>query len=171
VGYLTLPVYPYSSITVNITPEAMGRIDTVAIGAYTIASYEYIGPFVAQKTYPTTTPMVYQPKYDNLGRITSADSGASLAKFDYEYQPNSNNIASMKYEHRPGDPDVEFRYDRLDRLTQVWCGMDSSDEPLVYELLGNCDFVNRRIQYNSRSVAYCFQFTSPGLAGKIWGRG
>ncbi|MHC4867958.1 MAG: hypothetical protein ACYTEX_28130 [Planctomycetota bacterium] len=50
--------------------------------------------------------------------MVCSGSNTSYAKFDYEYDSNSNNISKMTYDHRdPNDPCTEFTYDRLDRLT------------------------------------------------------
>ena len=44
----------------------------------------------------------YAPTYDNLGRITSADYTASIAKFDYTYVANETNIYQKEFDHRTG---------------------------------------------------------------------
>ncbi|MHC4649134.1 MAG: hypothetical protein ACYTBJ_27090, partial [Planctomycetota bacterium] len=84
-GHLKQITYPLSC-NADITPDWQGRIGEVKLFGVSIATYKYIGPRVAQRKY-TSVNVTYEPQYDNLGRITSADSGASYAKFDYEYDP------------------------------------------------------------------------------------
>ena len=89
--------------------------------------------------------IIYQPSYDNLGRITSADYTADYAKFDYIYGPNTNNISQMKFDHRTSpfdDPCNVFSYDNLDRLIIAEYGVTDNNEVFVYDDLGNRDLVN-----------------------------
>ena len=45
---------------------------------------------MAQRSYPGPG-VTYEPTYDNFGRITSANYGAGIVKFDYTYVENENN--------------------------------------------------------------------------------
>ena len=132
--------YPNGS-QVYITPDWAGRIDTVKLSSTTIATYKYIGSRVAQRSYPVPG-VTYQPTYDNLGRITSANSGTSFAKFNYEYAADSSNISRMTYDHRTGDPCTVFSYDNLDRLSDAQYGIDDSNELFAMDKLGNRTNVN-----------------------------
>jgi hypothetical protein len=103
-----------------------------------------VGSRVAKRAYTQASPDIeYQPDYDGLGRITSADTGASFAKFDYQYDANTNNISKMTYDHRdPNDPCTDFAYDRLDRLTIAEYGIQDNNEVFTIDDLGNRDNVN-----------------------------
>ena len=142
-GFLTSTKYP-NGFKINITPDWQGRIDTVEWDEMTIiATYKYIGPRVAQRSY-SQPGITYQPTYDNLGRITSADSGTNYAKFDYEYAANTNNISQQKYDHRIGDPCTVFSYDNLDRLTTAEYGIQDNNEVFTMDDLGNREKVDVR---------------------------
>ncbi|MFC1739701.1 hypothetical protein ACFL1G_11755 [Planctomycetota bacterium] len=104
-----------------------------------------------QRKYVLSDPdIVYEPDYDNLSRITEAytykdtPTPTEVVKFTYEYQTNTNNISKQTYEHRSGDPDTDFTYDNLDRLTEADYGIDSTDEVFTIDDLGNRDTVNLR---------------------------
>ena len=149
-GFPTSITYPDGN-QIDITPDWRGRIDTIAIGNDDLVTYKYIGPRVAQRSYLLLNPDIdYEPTYDNLGRITSADSGTSYAKFDYLYQANTNNISRQTYDHRSGDPYTTFSYDDLARLTTANYGT-SDDEVFTLDDLGNRDLVNLR---DSNNVDY-----------------
>jgi len=98
---------------------------------------------VAQRSYPNPS-ITYQPSYDNLGRITSADTGTGYAKFDYQYGPNTNNISRQAYDHRTNDPCTLFSYDNLDRLTMAEYGIGDNNEIFTMDDLGNRSNVNVR---------------------------
>ena len=142
-GYPNSVTYPYSSVTLNYTADWQGRIDTLKVGAAEVVTYQYIGSRIAKKsfTYPVTD-VVYQPSYDNLGRITSADWGNSDVKFDYTYDANTYNISRMEYDHRTNDPYTDFSYDNLDRLTIAEYGIGDNNEIFTMDDLGNRDSVN-----------------------------
>ena len=59
----------------------------------------------------------YEPTYDNLGRITSVDTDSAIAKFDYTYTADENNIWKKTFDHRSGNPYNEYTYDDIDRET------------------------------------------------------
>ena len=144
-GFLTSTKYPNATTTVNITPDWQGRIDTVRLGS-TLAVYKYIGSRVAERNYPYMNPDVtYRAAYDNLGRITSGrtfQSSTDIVKFDYQYDPNTNNITKQTYDHRTSDPAVDFTYDNLDRLTMAEYGIQDNNEVFTIDALGNSTNVN-----------------------------
>ena len=80
----------------------------------------------------------YEPSYDNLGRITEIDYGASVVNFDYSYVSNESNIYRKTFDHRISDPYNEYSYDDLDRLTGVTYH-DSDTEAFNMDELGNRD--------------------------------
>ncbi|MHC4867564.1 MAG: RHS repeat domain-containing protein [Planctomycetota bacterium] len=144
-GYVTSVSYPHGSVTINTTPDHAGRIDTLKLGAFEMLTYDYVGPRVAKRAYTRASPDIeYQPDYDGLGRVASADSGTSFSKFDYQYDANSNNVSKMTYDHRSGDPCTDFTYDRLDRLTIAEYGIGDNNEVFTIDDLGNRDNVNMR---------------------------
>ncbi|MHC4867831.1 MAG: hypothetical protein ACYTEX_27485, partial [Planctomycetota bacterium] len=129
-----------------MTADHAGRIDTLELGdIHQMVTYDYVGSRVAKRAYTQASPDIeYQPDYDGLGRISSADTGTGFAKFDYEYDSNSNNISKMTYDHRSGDPCMDFTYDRLDRLTIAEYGIQDNNEVFTIDDLGNRDNVNMR---------------------------
>jgi len=149
-GYPSSVTYPYSNVVINTTADWKGRIDMLELGDVNVVTYKYIGSRVAQRSYPVPS-VTYQPTYDNLGRITSADSGTSYAKFDYVYEPNTSNISKQTYDHRSGDPYAEFSYDNLDRLTAAEYGIQDNNELFTIDDLGNRTNVNVR---NGNDVSY-----------------
>ncbi|MHC4867681.1 MAG: hypothetical protein ACYTEX_26725, partial [Planctomycetota bacterium] len=87
-GYPNSITYPHPSsrVEINITPDWQGRIDTLKLDDIQMVTYDYVGSRVAKRAYTLASPDIeYQPDYDGLGRITSADTGTGFAKFDYEY--------------------------------------------------------------------------------------
>ena len=144
--------YPGGPSWFWITSDWQGRIDTLRIGITPIAKYKYIGSRVAQRNYRDL--IYYEPTYDNLGRITSADSDTGYAKFDYEYDPNTNNLSRQIYDHRTNpvdDPCTDFSYDNLDRLTAAEYSIDDTNEAFTIDDLGNRKNVNVR---NGFDVTY-----------------
>ena len=88
----------------DITPDWQGRIKTLEtslISTHGKVKYEYIGSRVAERKldsiFDTSTTMTY----DNLGRIVSSSvtenyaPSSTIAEFEYEYAPNTNNIANI----------------------------------------------------------------------------
>ncbi len=136
-GLLESTLYPDGSTTIARTNDWRGRIDTLTRSATTLADYAYIGPRVAQRSYGVPN-VDYEPTYDNLGRITSADYDASIVKFDYTYVADENNIYRKVFDHRTGDPYNQYAYDDLDRLTAVTYH-DSDTEAFNMDDLGNRD--------------------------------
>ncbi len=80
----------------------------------------------------------YEPTYDNLGRVTEMDYGASIVNFDYTYAADENNIYRKTFDHRTNDPYNQYTYDDLDRLTAVTYH-DSDTEAFNMDDLGNRD--------------------------------
>ena len=139
--------YPKQSpeVVINITPDWQGRVKTLKLGATTLVTYKYVGSRVAQRSYTPPSPdVIYKPVYDNLGRIVDANSGASIARFTYEYDPNTNNITKQTYIHRTYDPCTDFTYDNLDRLTVAEYGIQDNNEVFTIDDLGNREKVNGR---------------------------
>ena len=161
-GFRTSTTYPYNSIVINVTPDWQGRIDTLKIGSTSRVEYEYIGSRVARRKYmpsifPTLNNVIYSANYDNLGRITTAGTKkdtATIARFDYQYDPNANTITKMTYAHRDNDPCVDFSYDDLDRLTFAGYGIDDTNEVFTTDKLGNRETVNVR---DGNDVTYVIQ--------------
>jgi RHS repeat-associated protein len=147
-GLLTSITYPNGTV-VNVTPDWSGRIDTLKLSSQTIAVYKYIGSNVAQRSYPIPS-VIYQPVYDNFGRITSADSGTSYAKFNYAYDPNTNSIIRQTFDHRSSDPATDFSYDSLVRLTTAQYGIDDTNEIFTIDKLGNR--TNVKLKDNTNEV-------------------
>jgi YD repeat-containing protein len=138
-GFLTSTTYPDGSTTIDRTNDHLGRIDTLSRSSTTLVDYAYIGPRVAQRSYPVPNPDIdYEPTYDNLGRITIANYGASVAKFDYSYVTNENNIDTKTFDHRSGDPYNDYGYDDIDRMTSVTYH-DFDTESFAMDDLGNRD--------------------------------
>lgn len=76
--------------------------------------------------------------YDNLGRVTDIDYGASVVNFGYEYEANESNIDSQTFYHRTGSPANNYDYDDIDRLTDVeYLSSQSDVESFVMDKLGN----------------------------------
>ncbi len=126
-------------------------------GSIPFVDYKYIGSRVAQRNYNGLTPdVLYEPSYDNLGRITSArtyyDGGSDITRFDYTFDANSNNIARQKLDHRPSDPCNLFSYDDLDRLLSAQYGVDDSNEVFTIDDLVNRSTVNLRDTISSLLV-------------------
>jgi len=70
---------------------------------------------------------------------------SAIAEFDYEYDPNTSNIAEIEYKHRGDSNEVDFSYDDLDRLTLAEYNIaDDSNEVFTIDDLGNRDLVNVR---------------------------
>ena len=84
----------------------------------------------AKRTQSTVSP----PRI----RITSADYDPSIAKFDYTYVANENNIYRKTFDHRTNDEYNQYAYDDLDRLTAVTYH-DSDAEAFNMDVLGNRD--------------------------------
>jgi hypothetical protein len=53
------------------------------------------------------------------GRAEEYGGPAIIVDFEYEYEPNTNNISEFAYVHRGDSNAVEFTYDGLDRLALV----------------------------------------------------
>jgi RHS repeat-associated protein len=155
-GGLSSISYP-DGTDVEITPDSMGRIATLEIDSTETATYQYIGPRVAERKYPApATEVVYRPTYDNLGRLKTAHTyqGAiDILKFAYSYEPNTFNISRIKFDHRttPLDPCDDFAYDNLDRLTMARYGVDDVNEIFTVDDLGNRLNVNL---HNGTDVNY-----------------
>ncbi|MCK4292071.1 MAG: hypothetical protein KAY65_02655 [Planctomycetes bacterium] len=154
-GYRIKTSYPYgATLDVNVVPDWQGRIDTLKVNGSNRVEYKYIGSRVAQRKYltfrGTLVQVSYDPTYDNLGRITSAPTietygtTSTITEFDYEYDPNTNDITKMTYDHRTSDPCTDFTYDDLSRLTQVDYGIEDNNEIFTIDDLGNRDNVNIR---------------------------
>jgi len=77
---------------------------------------------------------------------TYYEDSTYIAKFTYEYDPNTNNISKQTYDHRtnPADPCTDFTYDNLDRLTRADYGIDTTYETFTMDKLGNRDQVHTR---------------------------
>jgi YD repeat-containing protein len=92
-------------------------------------------------------------------KVTSADSGSTIARFDYGYHPHTNNIKWQMYDHmtNPQDPCVVFNYDNLDRLKGVVYNTDSTDEGFTIDDLGNRSSVNPR---SGSNISYIMNNTS-----------
>jgi RHS repeat-associated protein len=145
-GFRTQAVLDHGSSSVtNIVPDWAGRVSEIKASVITIATYKYIGSRVARRSYPIPD-VTYEPTYDNFGRITSADYGDSIVKFDYTYVENENNIATKLFDHRSGDPYNEYAYDDIDRLEQAdyLKGELTEDEVFTMDDLGNRTEVNLR---------------------------
>lgn len=133
-----------------ITPRWDGKISStnyVFIKAY----YQYIGSRVAERKNVTANINVADVNtaytYDNLGRVTEIHSVRgpnTLVDFAYSYEPNSNNISNIAYNHRPAVFSNGFDYDNLNRLTQADYGLDSTNEVFTMDDLGNRSNVNLR---------------------------
>jgi YD repeat-containing protein len=145
-GHPNSVTYPYpGSLVINVARDWRGRIDTINLLGYDRVMYKYVGSRVAQRKYYTTFHVNYEPTYDNLGRITSAHTywgPNKTAKFDYEYQPYTNNISKQTYVHRPNDPCTDFSYDNLDRLTIAEYGILDNNQVFTMDDLGNRTKVN-----------------------------
>ncbi len=127
---------------------------------YTCVRYKYIGSRVAQRTGYAASGfdynIVYQPSYDNLGRIRTAwtyqdDGGPTdVAKIQYQYDPNTNSITRQRFDQytSPADPCNVYGYDRLRRLIQSDYGLDDTNEVFILDKLGNRENVNVRGGYD-----------------------
>ncbi len=140
-GFLEKTTYP-NSVEIVRSNDWRGRIDTLERSSTTLVDYAYVGSRVAQRAYGVPD-VDYEPMYDNLGRITSADYTASIAKFDYTYVANENNIYQKEFDHRTGTPHNEYTYDDLDCLTDVTYH-DSDTEAFSMDTLGNRTNVTKR---------------------------
>ncbi len=102
----------------------------------------YVGSRVAQRSYGVPS-VDYEPTYDNLGRITEMDYGATLVNLDYTYVANENNIDRKTFDHRPEAEHNEYTYDDLDRVYDVDYLVDGStpdhEETFDMDTLGNRD--------------------------------
>ena len=136
-GFLESTLYPDGSTTIDRTNDWKGRIDTLERSSTELVDYAYIGARVAQRSYDVPS-IDYEPSYDNLGRITEIDYGASVVNFDYSYVSNESNIYRKTFDHRISDPYNEYSYDDLDRLTGVTYH-DSDTEAFNMDDLGNRD--------------------------------
>jgi len=133
----------YPTNTTIYTPRNwQGKISSIQRSqSYIIADYQYVGSWVAKREYPQIS-VAYQPEYDNLGRITCADSGTGFAEFDYTFEQDSFNIARQRYDHRDNDPCTNFTYDNLDRLTEAEYDIGDNNEAFTMDKLGNREKVN-----------------------------
>ncbi len=130
--------YP-NSVEIARSNDWRGRIDTLERSSTTLVDYDYIGPRVAERSYGVPN-IDYQPTYDNLGRLTEMDYGASIVNFDYEYVANENNIYRKTFDHRTNDPYNQYTYDDLDRLIDVDYLVNVTpdhEETFVMDTLGN----------------------------------
>ena len=76
--------------------------------------------------------------------LGGASPDVDIAEFDYQYQTGTSNISKQTYDHRSGDPDTDFNYDSLDRLTVAEYGIQDNNEVFTMDDLGNRTKVNIR---------------------------
>ena len=159
-GFRTQITYPDSSV-INRTNDWAGRINTLTQGSTTLVDYSYIGSRTAQRAYPepdvTTTS-----KYDNLGRIATIDAGTGYVKFDYAYVAKTNNIDSIQFDHRTGQPYNTFQYDGLDRITNVQYLSNQND----VEAFPMDDLGNRVGNVTQRDGVHNYTSTTPNLTNR-----
>ena len=102
-GNLIEITYPDAN-TVEITPDALGRIDTLKIDSTTEATYKYIGQKVIQRNYSVPN-VTYDIEYNNLGRATrhytykNGTPDTTIVDFNYTFDDNGN-ITEKSFDHR-----------------------------------------------------------------------
>jgi len=134
-GVLSAGICDLGSITIARSNDWRGRIDTLERSSTTLVDYDYVGSRVAKRDYGVPD-IDYQPTYDNLGRLTEMDYGASIVNFDYTYVDDENNIYRKTFDHRTGDPYNQYSYDALDRLESIYYH-DYDYEYFNMDALGN----------------------------------
>ncbi len=131
--------YP-NSVEIARSNDWRGRIDTLERSSTTLVDYAYVGSRVAQRSYGVPS-VDYEPTYDNLGRITEMDYGASIVNFDYTYVADENNIERKTFDHRTNDEYNQYAYDDLDRVSDVdylvYNSTPDHEETFNMDTLGN----------------------------------
>jgi len=89
-GFVTSTTYPGGTV-IDRTNTWAGQIDTLSQNSTTLVDYAYIGSRPAERAYPSISVSTGY-SYDNLGRVTGIDAGASRVKFGYTYTANGYNI-------------------------------------------------------------------------------
>jgi len=101
-------------------------------------------------------------KYDNLGRIATIDAGTGYVKFDYAYVAKTNNIDSIQFDHRTGQPYNTFQYDGLDRITNVQYLSNQND----VEAFSMDDLGSRTGANTQRDGVFTYNSASPNLTNR-----
>ncbi len=102
----------------------VNQIDTISRNGTQVADYDYTGARVVRLTYSGTDNITADRLYDGAGRLTRltwSHDGTVLPDFSYYYD-KAGNILSKTHEHRNSDPDEDYLYDTLYRLTRFTYG-------------------------------------------------
>lgn len=114
--------YP-SGVQRRVTLDTLGRISEVANETSTaIATYQYNIPD-GISTIGYGNGVTTSITYDRLYRTTAITS--PLADYRYGYDMTGN-VTFKQRAHQPDQPADVYRYDGLDRVTQVWYGADAT---------------------------------------------
>ena len=141
IGYRTSTTYPDGSTTITRTNTWQGQIDTLSRSVTELVAYDYLGSRTVRRSYNTTTPIDADYAYDNLGRLTGIDAGASLVKFTYTYETDENNIDKKYFHHRGPTVYNNYDYDDIDRVTRADYLVNELTN--VYEAFNMDDLGNR----------------------------
>lgn len=115
VGNQTKVTDPFN-LAVTYTPDALNRLNTVAVDGKTFTYNYYTDGMIQSVTYPTTGGGILKTEYtyDNINRMktmTNTLGGNVISSFAYDYDDNGN-ITSVT---ENGDV-TNYQYDDLNRL-------------------------------------------------------